>query len=253
MGYRRERLIERKVRDHSVAVNAEDAGLANVQFFESISVQLPAKATRMYLQLVAEFMTEWEGGLISAANAGVKRLRLLQLCGGFTTSGQQIHSAKVDALRAYLTLLHEQGESVVVYSRFTPEVEAAYNVLEKVGYRAFRVDGSISRKDRGVATQALAGRPSTPTGIAFQHQAGSRAIELVGAAETVYYSPPDGWVDYYQTLKRTQGPNQKRPVRYTHLVVPGTVDISVIRNLQAREDGHAHLMQNPRRYLRGMI
>jgi hypothetical protein len=74
----------------------------------------------------------------------------------------------------------------------------------------------------------------------------------VGAAETVYYSAPDGWVDYFQTVKRTQGPNQLRPVRYTHLVVPGTVDVSTIRSLQAKEDWHADLMQNPRRYLTGL-
>jgi hypothetical protein len=252
MGYRREKTIERKVRAHSVAVNAEAAGLANVQFFEKISVELPGKVIKWYLELAEEFIVEWEEGVISAANAGVKRLRLLQLCGGFTTSGQQVHAAKVQALKSYLALLFEQGESVVVYSRFTPEVNACFQVAQDVGFRAYRVDGTIPRRDRAVATAALAQRPRTPTAIAFQHQAGSRAIELVGAAETVYYSPPDGWVDYFQTLKRTQGPNQPRPVRYTHLVARGTVDQSVIRSLQAREDGHAELMQNPRRYLTGL-
>jgi hypothetical protein len=141
---------------------------------------------------------------------------------------------------------------VVVYARFTPEVEASFEVLKKVGFRAFRVDGTVKRSSRRIAIASLETRPSTPTAIAFQHQAGSRAIELVGAAETVYYSPPDGWVDYFQTLKRTQGPNQHRPVRYTHLVVPGTVDVSVIRGLQRKEDGHAELMKNPRRYLTGL-
>jgi SNF2 family DNA or RNA helicase len=250
--YNHEDEIEKKVRAHSISVNAEETGLANVQFFETIKVELPDKVKRMYLELAEEFMVEWEGGLISAANAGVKRLRLLQLCGGFTTDGTQIHGNKVAAIRAYLSLLHEQGESVVVYSRFTPEVEACSEALESVGYRSFLVDGGTSRKDRSLAINSLAKIPSTPTAISFQHQAGSRAIELVGAAETVYYSPPDGWVDYYQTAKRTQGPNQKRPVRYNHLVVPGTVDISVIRSLQRKEDGHAELMNNPRRYLAGL-
>lgn len=250
--YRNVKRLEKKVRAHSIAVNAEDAGLANVQFFEKIPVVLPDRVKRMYLELAEEFLTEWEKGVISAANAGVKRLRLLQLCGGFTTDGDQVHDAGVKVLRAYLELLHEQGESVVVYSRFTPEVNACYETLKSVGFRSFRVDGSVPRKDRRVATDALARRPKVPTAIAFQHQAGSRAIELVGAAETVYYSPPDGWVDYFQTLKRTQGPNQPRPVRYTHLVAPGTVTVSVIRSLQAKEDWHAGLMRNPRRYLTGL-
>jgi SNF2 family DNA or RNA helicase len=250
--YRGTRRLERLVRAHSTSVNAEEAGLANRQFFERIPVNLPDRVKVMYLDLVEEFMAEWEGGVISAKNAGVRRLRLLQLCGGFTTEGAQIHDEKVRALRDYTKVLFEQGESVVVYSRFTAEVEAAYEQLRAVGYRAFRVDGLVGRRDRRVATDALETRPRTPTAISFQVQAGSRALELVGAAETVYFSPPDGWVDYYQSLKRIQGPNQKRPVRYTHLLARGTVDVSVVRNLQRKEDAHAHLFENPRRYLTGL-
>jgi hypothetical protein len=250
--YRGTRSLERKVRAHSVTVHAEEAGLANVQFFESISVRLPDRVKMMYLELVEEFMTEWEGGLISAKNSGVRRIRLLQLCGGFTTEGEQIHDEKVKALGDYTRILFEQGESALVYSRFTPEVEAATESLAKVGFRTFRVDGQVSRRDRRRATDSLLTRPKEPTAISFQVQAGSRALELVGAAETIYYSPPDGWVDYYQSLKRIQGPNQSRPVRYTHLLARGTVDISVVRNLQNKEDAHAHLFRNPRRYLTGI-
>jgi len=252
IAYRKEKKLDKLVRRHSIAASADEVGLANEQFFERLPVTLPPSVVKMYHQLVEEFMVEWEGGVISAKNSGVRRLRLLQLCGGFTTQGEQIHSAKVDALKSYLQLLYLQGESVVVYSRFTAEVEAAHRTIQEVGFVSHRVDGSTSARDRRLAIDSLATRPSLPTAIAFQHQAGSRAIELVGAAETVYYSPPDGWVDYWQTLKRTQGPNQHRPVRYTHLVVPGTVDISVIKSLQRKEDWHADLMRNPRRYLTGL-
>lgn len=251
-GYRDEKVLLHKIRENSMSLAADQAGMANEQFFQVLHVDLPARAKRMYLELAEEFMTEWEGGVLSAANAGVKRLRLLQLTGGFTTDGKQIHDAKVRTLEAYARLLLEQEESVVVYSRFTAEVQAAYRVLQKVGFRTYRVDGTVDREDRAVAIKALKRRPVQPVAISFQHQAGSRAIELVGAAETVYYSTPDGWVDYFQTRSRTLGPNQKRPVRYTHLIVPGTVDVRTVRNLEHREDGHATMMDNPKRYLYGL-
>jgi hypothetical protein len=251
--YKGEKRIIRKIRAHSVAVSADEAGLANETFFQSLKVQLPPKVKRFYLEFVENFVAEWEDELVTAKNAGVKRLRCLQICGGFTTSGSRIHGAKVASLKAYLHTLLGQGESVLVYSRFTPEVNAAYEVLEDVGYRAFRVDGSTTHKDRRLALAALGRPPVTPSAISFQYQAGSRAIELVGAAETVFYSPSDSWVDYWQALKRTQGPNQKRPCRYTHLICPGTVDVSAIRGLQAKEDWHSILMANPRRYLLGLI
>jgi hypothetical protein len=247
--YNNVKQLEKKVRAHSYAVSADEAGLANKVFMQALKVKMPSHAIKMYLELVEEFITEWEGGVIDAANAGVKRIRLLQLVGGFTTEGQQIHDAKVRTLRDQLRLLVGQGESVVVYCRFTPEVAAAYRVADEVAPLAFRVDGQTKRHDRSKAIAALREIPEEPTVVVFQYQAGSRAIELVGAAETVYYSTPDGWVDYFQTMKRTQGPNQKRPVRYTHLVVPGTVDVSTIRGLKEKEDWHSSLMRNPRRYL----
>ena len=250
--YNHVKRLERKVRDHSVSVNAEAAGLANVQSFQTLPAKLPPRVVKMYLEMVEEFITEWEKGVLSATNAGVRRIRLLQITGGFTTEGEKIHDAKLEVLRAYGKLLLEQEESVVVYCRFTAEVEAATEAIASLGYRTHRVDGSTSREDRTRAIHALRSPPKTPTAIVFQHQAGSRAIELVGAAETVYYSAPDGWVDYFQTMKRTQGPNQPRPVRYSHIVVPGTVDIATIRGLQEKEDWHAELMQNPRRYLTGL-
>jgi hypothetical protein len=253
MAYRKTKKLKRVLRENSFAISAEEAGLANEKFFEKLHVQLPPSIKQLYLELAEEFIVELENGMVlDAPNAGVKRIRLLQLCGGFTTDGTEIHRAKVDKAHAYLSLLHEQGESVVVYARFSAEVDACASLLRTVGYRSFQVDGRTKGKDRSRAIKALETRPSTPTAIAFQHQAGSRAIELVGAAEVVYYSPPDGWVDYFQTLNRVAGPNQHRPIRYTHLVAPGTVDVSVIRGLQSREDFHAGLMRNPRRYLLGL-
>lgn len=250
--YKMSQTLEKKVRANSYAVSADEAGLANEQFSQRLTVELPARAKKMYLELATEFLTEWEGGVIDAANAGVKRLRLLQLVGGFTTEGLQIHDAKVRVLEGYLQLLLEQEESAVVYARFRPEVAAAFAAAKKVGFRSFRVDGTIKRADRSVAIASLAKRPKKPTVVVFQYQAGSRSIELVGAAETVYFSTPDGWVDYFQTMKRTQGPNQHRPVRYTHLLVPGTVDVSTIKGLQEKEEWHQQMMKNPRRYLFGL-
>jgi len=250
--FRRERELMRKVRDHSMACSAEEAGLANEQFFQTLRVDLPEKVKRMYLELAMEFVTEWEEGIISAKNAGVKRLRLLQLVGGFTTDGQQVHGAKVAILKAYLKVLLEQGESVVVYARFTPEVGAATEAAKNVGFRTFRVDGTVAREDRRRGINSIASRPSKPTAVVFQYQAGSRALELVGAAETIFYGPSDSWVDYWGALKRTQGPNQHRPCRYTHLIAPGTVDVRAIRGLQQKEDWHQRLMENPRRWLLGI-
>jgi hypothetical protein len=247
--YRQEAKLERILRENSMAISAEEAGLANKVFLQRLSYVLPAKAARMYLDMVEEFVAEWEEGVLTAKNAGVKRLRLLQILGGFTTDGQQIHGAAQARLKAYVDLLLEQGESVVVYSRFTPEVQAATETLENVGFRTHRVDGATGDEARRLATRALAQRPSRPTAISAQVQSLSQAVELVGAAEVVYMGVPDGWTQYFQTSRRVMGPNQVRPVRLTFITVPGSVHNLQMQSLKRKENWHQELMQDPRRYL----
>jgi SNF2 family DNA or RNA helicase len=241
--------LERILRENSSAISAEEAGLANKVFLQKLSYTLPPVGARMYLDMVDEFVAEWEEGVLTAKNAGVKRLRLLQILGGFTTDGQCIHRAAQERLQAYVSLLLEQGESVVVYSRFTPEVEAATETLDRAKFRTFRVDGSTSTADRRQAISSLARRPDNPTAISAQVQALSQAVELVGAAEVVYMGIPDGWTQYFQTSRRVMGPNQSRPVRLTFLTVPGTVHALQMQSLRKKEDWHQRLMQDPRRYL----
>jgi hypothetical protein len=251
--YRNESRLRRLRDDHSVSVSAEEAGLAGVTSWEKVPVILPPKAKRLYLEMANELITEMESGtVIDAANPGVRRIRLLQILGGFTTEGELIHDARVRALKEYVHRLVQLEESLLIYARFVHEVDACYDAMKKLGVVAHRVYGATKQADRRLAFDALATRPSVPTVICFQYQAGSRAIDLSGAAETIYYSTPDGWVDYWQTVKRTQGPNQKRPVRYTHLYSPGTVEVGQIRNLQQKEDWHAEMMKNPKRYLFGL-
>ena len=250
--YKNEGRLERILRENSIAISAEEAGLANKVFMQRLSYTLPSQAARMYLEMVEEFVAEWEEGVLTAKNAGVKRLRLLQILGGYTTDGQQIHRAAQDRLKAYAQLLMEQGESVVVYSRFTPEVIGSYDTLAGMGFRTFRVDGQSSALDRRLAIRTLGQIPDRPTAISAQVQSLSQAVELVGAAEVVYMGVPDGWTQYFQTSRRIMGPNQKRPVRLTFLTCPGTVHALQMQSLKRKEDWHQKLMRDPRRYLTSM-
>lgn len=254
VSYRHEKQLIRIARKHSMAVSAAEAGLAGNQTWTSIKVTLPNAASQLYQNFATDMLSEFQGREISAKNAGVKRLRLLQIAGGFLTDGTVVHREKVRAAKEWCRLLFEQGEPVIVYCRFLPEVHAVGEVVESLGYRTWIIEGATRDLDRRRAVAAFQrSRGSRPVGLVFQVQTGSMAIELSGGAETVYYSTPDGWVDYWQSLNRTLGPNQKRPVRYTHLLARGTVDVSAMAGLRKKEDWHQTMMRNPRRYLLGMI
>jgi Helicase conserved C-terminal domain/SNF2-related domain len=248
--YRSTKKLLRKVRDHSYSVTAAQVGMAGKQFTQALWATLPPPVRLAYNEMAEEFITEVEGESISAANQGVKRLRLLQIAGGFTTAGSQIHGAKVALLKGYLESLRDQGEHVIIYGRFSPEVDACVQTARSVGYHTMGVEGKTKLADRRTAIETLQ-RSKKPVALVFQVQVGALAIELARAAEVVFYSLPDSWDLYYQARQRVLGPNQKRPVRYTHILAHRTVDKSVLEGLAKKEDWHGTLMKDPRRYLYG--
>ena len=253
VAYKNEEKLLKKVRRHSIAVSAEQAGLAGHQEWQTIRVTLPDGAMKLYRKFADDMLANFQGEEILAKNAGVRRLRLLQIAGGFLTNGTRVHGAKVRAVEEWCRLLVEQGEPVILYCRFLPEVHAVGEAAERGGYRVRVIEGATRGVDRRRAIQAFQARQgSTPMALVFQIQTGSQAIELSAGAEVGYYSTPDGWVEYWQSLNRVRGPNQKRPVRYTHFIATGTVDVSAMGGLRNKEDWHQTMMRNPRRYLLGL-
>lgn len=253
MRYRNERRLDRLTRAHSFSISQEEAGLSREQFTQNLTVRLPPRIKEKYNELAELFITQIDGTVVEGKNSGAIRTRLLQVTGGFTTDGTLLHREKLEKLGEYANLVVEQGEPLLIYCRYTPEVAACVELASKCGFRSFPFEGATSDKDRRLALRTLRTSSSVrPTCVVFQVQAGSLALDLSSAAEVVYYSLPDGWEAYWQSRNRVLGPNQQRPVRFTHILAVGTLDRQVLRNLQAKEELHGSMMRNPRRYLTGL-
>jgi hypothetical protein len=250
IAYRRVPEIKRKIRAHSFAISEEKAFPdMPPQLWQNVPVVLPLEARRIYEDMAEQLVADFEGGSIEAANAGARRLRLLQITGGFTTDGTQIHDAKVVQARAIAESLDEAQEPSVWYARFLPEVDAVTELLGNQGTEVRQITGATSRRDRRAIR--LAFRRGSVQALAFQIQAGAEAIDLTTAHELVYYSLPDGWLYYWQSSRRVRGPKQKHACRYRHILARGTLDRSVLTTLQERGDMHAQLMRSPRTFLFG--
>ena len=251
IAYRRVPEIKRKVRRQSFAISEEKAfPNATPQLWSNVPVSLPPEARRIYEDMAEEMVADYEGGSITASNVGARRLRLLQITGGFTTQGHQIHSAKVNMARALADSLVEQGDPSVWYARFLPEVDVLTELLGDAGVAVRQITGAVTRRDRSAARVQF--RRGDLQALVFQIQAGSEAIDLATANETIYYSLPDGWLFYWQSTRRTRGPRQKRATRYRHIVARNTLDRSVLTTLQLKGDMHADLLRSPRTFLFGI-
>jgi hypothetical protein len=251
VAYRDTDRLLRKVHANASVCSADEAGLGGTITWQNLYVQLPRKAKEVYDEVAKELIAEHNGELIRASNPGVRRLRLLQIAGGFTTSGECIHREKLAKARDWGRVLSEQGESVLVGARFLPEVRALGEHLQAAGFDALVIQGSTSRRDRAAFIRTFQ-KGSRPTALVFQIQTGKMSLELTRAAEVLFYGPTDGWVDYWGFLNRVRGPNQHRPVRVTHLIARGTVDPVAMEGLRRKEDWHRTVLKDPRRYLLGL-
>jgi SNF2 family DNA or RNA helicase len=198
---------------------------------EERTFALEGAAKKHYLNLKEHFMTEHEGGLVTAANALTKVLRLQQLTGGWL---------KLDG-NEYLTAIHYEkqnllgdllqdlgGEPVVVFCLYKTDLQATHIACGNLKIKSAELSGSHHQLEEWQEGEAQV--------LAVQVQSGSEGIDLTRAAYAVFFSLGWSLAKYEQALARLSRPGQKRPVMYYHLIAEDTVDRQVYQALRDRKD-----------------
>jgi len=123
------------------------------------------------------------------------------------------------------------GERVVVFCRFTHDLDNVRSVAEAQG----RAYGELSGRRR----DALADDATMADGVevvGVQIQSGGVGIDFTAARYCVFYSVGFSLGDYDQALARVHRPGQEHPVTYYHLTCEGTIDEIVYEALRQRKD-----------------
>ena len=254
--YRNKVELLKRIRQNATTVSEARAGMIVPKVWQDLTVSLPPQARQKYVEMAEELITEVQNAEsgemeeITAVNAAVRRLRLLQITGGFTSSGGQIHDEKLVGLADFLGDLREQEQSVVIYCRFVPETIACRRIAARCGFDAADIRGETTDRDRTAAITRFQSE-ANPMALVFQIQAGAISIELSAAREVIFYSLPDSWDDYYQALQRVGGPKQNHTIRITHIVAKNTLDRRVAHALRDKADMHGELLRAPRAFLFG--
>ena len=123
-----------------------------------------------------------------------------------------------------------KNEPVVVFCRFTADIEAVKRVGEHLGRAVAELSGKIEELDKWQKD-----KNDIPI-LAVQIQKGSLGVSFVRARYQIYYSKSFNNGDYMQSLKRIHRPGQLKNVTYIHLVVSGTIDADINAALQKKSD-----------------
>lgn len=197
-------------------------------------------ARQAYKDMWRELVAEVEEGTITAANGGVRFLRLQQITSGIGKLDENranwahneivIDTGKQQLLEEFLDDI-DPSEKVVVFCQFRAELAA----VKAAAAKASRVYGEISGSDKGgLSPSALYAEGASI--LAVQLQSGGVGIDLSAARYCVYFSPGLSLANYLQSLKRVWRPGQTRPVLFLHLIARATVDGELYKRLEARQD-----------------
>ena len=211
--------------------------------------ELGPKARSIYTKLEKDFIAYLEGkkateeeleGLEPSTEPQERRavggnhvltrlLRLTKIDNGFARddTGQihQVDTGKMDVLEDQLDNLPAE-EPVLIFCRFSPDIEAVHKVAAKLGRASLELSGH--RNDLAEWQDGKA-----PI-LAVQIQAGGAGIDLTRAAYVFYYSIGFNYGDYDQSLARAVRPGQTRPVTIVHIDTEGTVDEKIATVLSTR-------------------
>ena len=234
---------------HSIAfrVTKEECLDLPEQTFEDFVVELDEKNRRIYRQIQKESVALFEGGEVTANNVLVRLLRLQQITGGFLPADdgplKQINTAKLDALEDIVdSYCLGEGRKLVIFSRFTAELDAIHERVSEVLAREGRerltqvmIRGDVPTHVRGTLVKKFQEDPDCRVFIG-QIDACAEGITLTASSTILYYSVNWNLAKYQQSLARIHRIGQKLPCTYIHLVVPGTIDTKIMAALKAKED-----------------
>lgn len=202
--------------------------------------QLSAAADKLYRTLETEFVAwlEEQGDKITVNNVLTKLLRLGQLTGGFLQldSGEStiMCNNKIELLADIFEDL-PPNEPIVVFARFTNEIQRIKQLAEKLERSVAELSGQMN--------QLKDWQDGKFNVLAVQIRAGGVGIDLTRAHYCVYFSTGYSLGDYEQSLARIDRPGQTREGVYYHLLAEKTVDMDVYNSLSRKKKVVEYILQ----------
>jgi SNF2 family DNA or RNA helicase len=197
------------------------------------TAKLATKAKKVYDSMEEHFWAEVDNGEVTASNALVKLLRLQQCTSGWIKNDADEMVSISDAKENLLSDVLEDFKvdvPLVIFVRFTKDIEAVRKVCEEQGRRVGEVSGQHKDlTDAGTFPEDL-------DVMVCQIQSGSLGVNLSRASTCIFYSW--GWAlgDVEQARARIRHSDNVDKLTFIHLVIEKTIDERMLGALKNRKD-----------------
>jgi len=145
------------------------------------------------------------------------------------------HSSKLERLRDLLAgLVVEEDRKMVIFSEWTSMLNLIEPLLQEVGLRHVRLEGSIPQRDRQALVTAFQTDPGCR--VFLTTNAGSTGLNLQAANTIINVDLPWNPAVLEQRIARAHRMGQSRPVQVYLLVTEGTIEENLLATLSAKHE-----------------
>lgn len=242
-----EKQIYEKLQPLVMRLSAEDYLDLPPLLYNTVEVDLPAKARGVYRQMEEDLVTVLESEVITAANAAAATNKCRQVANGglYHEGGEKwtdVHEAKVEAVQEIVEELG--GKPVLIAYEYAHDLSR----LHKAFPGAPHIGGGVPAS-RFAAIERAWNAGEIPVLLA-QPQSVAHGLNLQGTAATViWHSLTWNLEDYEQFIRRVWRQGQKERVVVHHVVAKGTVDEVVLETLQNKDRTQKSLLDSLKTYV----
>lgn len=161
------------------------------------------------------------GEIVTAANAGVALMKLVQIACGVVRTGVDDEVASMEATPRLDTLLEviaevEEDAKVIIFAPFKAVLPMVAGALNAAGFSTAQVSGETSKRDRDAIFSAFQNLPE-PRIIVAHPACMSHGLTLTAANTTIWFAPVTNSETVEQANARTYRNGQVRKTRVVEI------------------------------------
>lgn len=230
-----ENVIHKSVAPITFQLTASDHIHLPKRIYNTINVELHPAERKKYESFKKDFVLMLDGAQVESLNQASLSSKLRQFVQGFVYENcldgrrnvHHIHDHKITALK-HLIDTHG-GKSILCFTQFQAEVDRLLKEFPGTPVIAGKTKQSDSNRyikewNEGKIPLLIAHPKSVSRGLNLQK----------GGHIAVWYALSWSLDDYLQANKRLHRPGQKETVVIHHIVIPGTIDDTVVQALQTK-------------------
>lgn len=206
------------------------------KIYQTLSIKMSNVQQKLYDDMAAQFLAEWEGKIIAAPIILTQLLRLTQITSGHLTNEEGIKrlpSKKDSKFKELKNLLTDEfaGEKVVIWCRFIDDVK---KIAEWAREKGVAIWGEIKPEQRQESIELFNNDPDTLYFIG-QTGTGGMGINLPVAHISIYFSLSYSLEEYLQSQDRTHRIGQEHKCTYVHLCCRNSIDFAILDAVQNKK------------------